>query len=92
MTAGQYRRALADLVAEVSEGAIGAEEALAGERSLSALGLTSVARVRLVDAIEDTFGIEVGLGGDWASLESVDALAALVSRAAEPADRTTAGA
>ncbi|MED7924028.1 acyl carrier protein [Nonomuraea sp. LP-02] len=63
MNAGLERR-LAELIAEVSEGAVGAEEALAGEHSLSALGLTSLARIRLVDAVEDTFGVAVDLDAD----------------------------
>ncbi|MFG1945399.1 acyl carrier protein [Nonomuraea sp. NPDC048826] len=72
-------RKLADLVAAVSGGEISAEEALAGDHSLSALGLTSLAWIRLVDAIEDAFGVDVDLGGDLSAFERVDALAAHVS-------------
>ncbi|MCK2215702.1 acyl carrier protein [Actinomadura sp. ATCC 31491] len=76
-------RRLAELIAEVSEGAVGAEEALAGEHSLSALGLTSLARIRLVDAIEDVFGVDVDLGAgpsaELSTAERVGDLAAAVA-------------
>ncbi|MEU4514942.1 acyl carrier protein [Nonomuraea wenchangensis] len=96
MNAGLERR-LAELIAEVSEGAVGAEEALAGEHSLSALGLTSLARIRLVDAVEDTFGVAVDLDADLdadpgtgpdgglATAERVADLAAAVARLLERA-------
>ncbi|MGI5274224.1 acyl carrier protein [Nonomuraea sp. CA-218870] len=76
---GDLERRLADLVAAVSDGEISAEEALAGEHSLSALGLTSLAWIRLIDAIEDDFGVDVDLGGDLSAFDHVDALAAHVS-------------
>ncbi|TMR91445.1 acyl carrier protein [Nonomuraea basaltis] len=72
-------RMLADMVADVSGGEISAEEALAGDHSLPALGLTSLAWIRLVDAIEDAFGVDVDLGGDLSAFEHVDALAAHLS-------------
>ncbi|MEW9550541.1 acyl carrier protein [Nonomuraea sp. NPDC050783] len=80
---GGLERRLAELVAEASEGAVSAEAALAGEHSLSALGLTSLARIRLVDAIEDVFGVDVDLGAgpgaDLSTAEHVGDLAAAVA-------------
>lgn len=78
MTAGaeRYRRALADMIADVSDGQIHAEEVLAADHSLSALGLTSLARIRLIDAIEDAFGVDIDLSSDMSSFERVDTLAA----------------
>jgi len=73
--AERLRRMLADMIAQVSEGEIGTEDALAADHTLSALGFTSLARIRLIDAIEDTFGVEVDLSGDLAVFERVDALA-----------------
>jgi acyl carrier protein len=73
--AERLRRTLADMIAQVSEGDIGPEDALAADHTLSALGLTSLARIRLIDAIEDTFGVEVDLSGDLAVFERVDTLA-----------------
>lgn len=70
---------LADLVAAVSGGEISAEDALSGDHSLAALGLSSLAWIRLIDTIEETFGVDVDLGGDLSALDRVDALAAHVS-------------
>jgi acyl carrier protein len=72
---GQIRRMLADMIAEASDGEVSAEEALAGDHSLAALGLGSLALIRLIDAIEDTFGVDVDLGADMPSFERVDTLA-----------------
>jgi acyl carrier protein len=71
----RFRRVLADMIADVSDGEVDAEQVLAADHSLSALGLTSLARIRLIDAIEDAFGVDVDLGGDLSSFEYVDTLA-----------------
>ncbi|MEV5896367.1 acyl carrier protein [Nonomuraea fuscirosea] len=76
---GDLEHRLADLVADVSGGEISAEQALAGDHSLSALGLTSLAWIRLIDAIEDAFEVDLDLGGDLSAFERVDALAAHLS-------------
>ena len=73
--AERLRATLADMVAEASEGEVSTADALAADHTLTALGFTSLARIRLIDAIEDTFGVEVDLGGDLAVFEGVDALA-----------------
>ncbi|MFD1939041.1 acyl carrier protein [Nonomuraea mangrovi] len=52
---------LAELVEEASDGALTAPEALSATVPLSALGLTSVGQMRLIDAIETEFGVEVDL-------------------------------
>lgn len=75
MTGEGLRRTLADMIAQVSDGEIRAEDALAGDHTLSALGLSSLARIRLIDAIEDTFGVDIDLAGDLTDFERVDALA-----------------
>ena len=72
----QARRMLADMIADASDGEVDAADVLAGSHTLSALGLTSLARIRLIDTIEDTFGVDLDLGGDLSSFEHVDALAA----------------
>jgi acyl carrier protein len=72
---GQVRLALADMIAEASEGAVSAADVLAGGHALSALGLTSLARIRLIDAIEDSFAIDLDLEADLSSFEYVDAFA-----------------
>lgn len=72
---GRIRHMLADMIAEASDGEVSAEQALEGGHSLAALGFGSLALIRLIDAIEDTFGVDVDLGDDMASFEHVDTLA-----------------
>ena len=64
---------LADMIADASDGDVSAAQALAGDHSLTALGLTSLALIRLIDAIEDTFGVD--LGADMPSFDRFDTLA-----------------
>ena len=67
---------LAALVAESSDGAITAQEALTATVPLTALGLTSIGQLRLVDAIENEFGVAVDLTGDGLDLlDDLDRLA-----------------
>jgi acyl carrier protein len=77
MTRDEIKERLAALVAESSDGDIPAELALRTGTSLSALGLTSLSRMRLVDAVESEFDVELGFGEqDWALLDDLGALAA----------------
>ncbi|MFI6294270.1 acyl carrier protein [Nonomuraea sp. NPDC050790] len=67
---------LAELVAESSDGEISAHEALTAGVPLSALGFTSIAQLRLIDAIESEFGVEIDLTDEGvALLDDLDALA-----------------
>jgi acyl carrier protein len=75
----RLRQDLADMFASASDGEVRAADVLAAGHSLSALGLTSLARIRLIDAIEDTFGVDVDLSGDLSSFKSVDTLATHVA-------------
>jgi acyl carrier protein len=75
------RSRLAGMIADASDGEIAAEVALAGDYSLAALGLTSLALVRLIDAIEDAFGVDLDLGADLSSFDNIDAIAAQVATA-----------
>ncbi len=77
--AERFRHVLADMVAQASDGEVSAEQALAGGHSLAALGLDSLALIRLIDAIEDTFDVCLDLGADLSSFDSVDALASHVT-------------
>ncbi|MFI6813931.1 acyl carrier protein [Nonomuraea sp. NPDC050328] len=71
---------LAELVAEASDHAVTAEEALKSGLPLTALGLTSIGQMRLVDAIEGEFGVEVDLTEQGLELlDDLDRLAAFVS-------------
>ncbi|MET9337557.1 acyl carrier protein [Nonomuraea sp. NPDC003804] len=68
---------LAALVEEASDGALTAPEVLSAAVPLSALGLTSVGQMRLIDAIETEFGVEVDLTEQ--GLELLDDLDRLAS-------------
>jgi acyl carrier protein len=50
---------LADMIADASDGEVSAQQALAADCSFIALGLTSLAQVRFIDAIECEFGIDI---------------------------------
>ncbi len=56
------RQHLAQLVSQATSGAIGVDEALAGG-SLRALGLDSLSALRLIDAIDIEYGVEIDIGG-----------------------------
>lgn len=69
------RERLAAMVASASDGAVTAREALAATVPLSALGVTSLAQMRLIDAVETEFGVEIDLSGDgFDLLDDLDAL------------------
>jgi acyl carrier protein len=74
------RGRLAELVSAVSDNLITAEEALAATGPLTALGLSSLAQMRLIDAVETEFGVRIDLAGDDIDvLDDLDALTALVT-------------
>ncbi|NUR91977.1 MAG: acyl carrier protein [Nonomuraea sp.] len=71
---------LAELVGEASEGAVSADEALAASVPLTALGLSSIGQLRLLDAIEAEYGVAVDLSEDGlALLDDLDGLAAYLA-------------
>ncbi|MGI5281981.1 phosphopantetheine-binding protein [Nonomuraea polychroma] len=71
---------VAALVAQASDGELTTAEVLAADCSLTALGLTSLGYIRLIDAIEDDFGVDIELG-------SLDTLDGLVDRLSPLVDR-----
>ncbi|MFC7644155.1 acyl carrier protein [Streptosporangium lutulentum] len=56
------------MVASASDGAVTAKEAMAATVPLSALGMTSLAQMRLIDAVENEFGVEIDLADDGLDL------------------------
>jgi acyl carrier protein len=68
------RRRVADMVAVASDGEITSEEVLRSTGSFTALGVTSLTTLRLLDAIEEELGVEIDLGGDVDFLDSLDSL------------------
>ncbi|MBV1856196.1 phosphopantetheine-binding protein [Catellatospora tritici] len=67
---------LAELVAQASEGAVTAAEALAEPRSLGLLGLTSLGFLRLINAVERSYGVALDLDDDVSYLDTIASLAA----------------
>lgn len=80
MTGDGLRRQLAELIATATDGDVPASVALAGDAPLSALGLTSLAILRVVDQVELRYGVELD-PADADALASVDALAARLAGA-----------
>ncbi|MBT8163495.1 MULTISPECIES: acyl carrier protein [Arthrobacter] len=71
---------IADLVESVSSGEINKIEALDHSRSLSDKGLTSLAFLQLVDAIETDLGVYIDLEGDISFLQTVEGIASYVDQ------------
>jgi len=82
----RLHRALAELVAELTEGDVTAADALAGQAPLPVLGMTSLAYVRLIDAVEERYGVTLDLDDDTSYLDTVDTLAAQLTACGVPAD------
>ncbi|MEQ4721521.1 acyl carrier protein [Nonomuraea sp. B19D2] len=67
---GELHERLAGMIAKAADGAVDPAEVLAGQARLSDLGVTSLAYLRLIDAVEAEFGVEL----DPAAVDSLDAL------------------
>lgn len=66
---------IADQVAATSEGGISREEALQPGRTLVELGLSSLAYLCLIDALESEFGVFIDLSAGVDGLDTTDGLA-----------------
>lgn len=75
----ELRRQLAELIASATDGDVPAEVALRGDAPLSALGMTSLATLRLVDVVEARYGVALD-PADTAVFDGVDALADHLTR------------
>jgi hypothetical protein len=62
---------LADLVAGVSDGQVTAAEVLAAPASFAALGVTSLAQLRLIDEVETVFDVLIDSPEDAGGLQSL---------------------
>ncbi|MEV4245908.1 acyl carrier protein [Streptosporangium canum] len=69
---------LAVMISTACDGRLTAEEVLAAGASLSALGVTSLALLRLIDAVEDEFDVALDLGGGAPYLDSFPLLVGYV--------------
>jgi acyl carrier protein len=68
------RRRLAELVVLACDGEVDAAQVLAA-RSLVLIGVGSLASLRIIDAVENEFGLPLDLDDDPSFLDSVDGLA-----------------
>ncbi len=76
MTDTAVRQRVAELVHRATDGRISAADALADGASLSALGLDSLGMLRLIDAVELEYGVEIDLAGTGPRLDTMDDLVA----------------
>lgn len=75
-TAADLRQRLAELISVACDGEVSAERiARDADSPLAALGVGSLARLRLIDAIEDEFGLFVEADDIFEALETLSALA-----------------
>ncbi|MGC5011951.1 acyl carrier protein [Streptosporangium sp. DT93] len=61
---------IADMISTACDGRPTAQEILASDGSLSALGVTSLGLLRLIDAVEEEFDVPLDLDGEAAYLDS----------------------
>lgn len=74
------RERIAELVSEATGGEVKAVDVLAGG-SMIALGVDSLGLLRLVDAIELEYGVEIDLNRPGRPLDTLDDLVALLAAA-----------
>jgi acyl carrier protein len=79
MNRSALRERLADMVAAASDGDVSAAASLVPGASLTDLGLGSLGFLRLIDAIEVGYGIELALTGEPPP-DTVDDLAGQLER------------
>ncbi|MEV0006706.1 phosphopantetheine-binding protein [Streptomyces sp. NPDC047973] len=77
-SAEDTRTRVARLISDATEGQIGPDEILDADVTLLELGVGSLAILRLADALEEEFGIELDLGGPSFRTESLDTLTARI--------------
>ncbi|WP_327368065.1 acyl carrier protein [Streptomyces sp. NBC_01217] len=75
---GALRGRVAGLISRVSDGELTEAEILAADGSLTALGVTSLTFLRLIDAVEEEFGILLDLDGPMA--DDLDELVGRLAR------------
>ncbi|MBF6338070.1 acyl carrier protein [Nocardia abscessus] len=69
-------KAVADLVATATDGTVDADTAQRSEQTFADAGMTSLAFLRLVDALEIRYGVEIDLENDLDHLRTVAAIVA----------------
>ncbi|MGQ4489796.1 acyl carrier protein [Streptomyces sp. 372A] len=74
--ATEARARLAELISDAMDGQLAAAEILTARGTLTELGVTSLAFLRLADTLEEEYGIELDLADPAFYQESVTSLAA----------------
>jgi acyl carrier protein len=72
MTTVLLRRRLAELIQQATNGRVTAADVLVDGVSLGALGLDSLGLLRLVDAVEAEYDVEIDFGAGRISPDSLD--------------------
>jgi acyl carrier protein len=67
---GPLATRIAGMISTACDGRPTTEEIIGSDVSLSALGVTSLALLRLIDAVEEEFDVVLDLDGDAAYLDS----------------------
>ncbi|MGW1991697.1 phosphopantetheine-binding protein [Embleya sp. NPDC001921] len=80
MSAGALRERVAALIAEVSDGEVSAREVLDNDGSLTAVGVSSLTFLRLIDALEGEFDVFFDLDADLDFVEDLDGLVERLTR------------
>lgn len=75
---------LAGALSTACDGEISAREILGSDSSFVAMGITSIATIRLVDAIEAELDIMIDFGGDTWFLQDLDALTTYLTDLTRP--------
>jgi acyl carrier protein len=81
MTTAVLREKVADLVSAATDGDVTPGEILGGG-SLAALGVGSLAVLRLIDALEDAYGVQLDLDSPGTWLDDFDELVRAVAQRA----------
>jgi acyl carrier protein len=74
MTRDALTALVATFVVEASEGAVTRDEAMTPGLTFPEMGLTSLAYLRLIDAVETRLGVYLDLDDESGSLETVDGI------------------
>lgn len=85
MGTAELRQRVAELISEATGGGVSVSDALAGG-SMIASGVDSLGLLRLVDAIELEYGVEVEFHGPGRRLDSLDDLVAVLAGARSGGD------
>lgn len=92
MTAGAapatpaLRARVVTLVSEATDGEVTEAEILASGGSLTVLGVTSLAFLRLIDSVDDEFGVSLDLDGPFRYLDDLDAVVGHLAELGADAD------